>query len=72
MNRTEHQLTALVAGLIAEAAERGGIRSDVPQDELARYCIYALRAARDLRSKAALERMVEVTLAGLRAPLPRT
>jgi AcrR family transcriptional regulator len=62
----EHQLRDLVRDLIAEAAEVGAVRSDVPADELAGYCVYALAAASGLRSEAAVRRLVGVTLAGLR------
>jgi hypothetical protein len=42
------------------------VRNDVPPDELAAYCLHALNAARSLPSKAAVRRLVTVTLAGLR------
>jgi hypothetical protein len=42
------------------------VRSDVPPGELAVYCINALNGAGSLPSKAAVERLVTVTLAGLR------
>jgi len=66
VRRAERRLRELVAELLAEAAQAGDVRGDVASDELARYCIHALGAARDLPSKASVERLVEVTLAGLR------
>jgi hypothetical protein len=51
---------------VAEAAEAGVLRDEVPPDELASYCLHALAAARGLPSKAAVRRLVAVTLAGLR------
>jgi len=36
------------------------------REELARYCVHALAAASGLPSKAAVRRLVMVTLAGLR------
>jgi hypothetical protein len=45
----------------------GDVRDDIPPDELASYCINALAAARSLSSKAAVRRLVMVTLAGLRS-----
>ena len=60
------QLKSLIAKLLAETAGGGRLRADVPPDELAGYCLHALSAARDLRSEKALERLVSVTLAGLR------
>jgi AcrR family transcriptional regulator len=62
------RLRDLVRGLLAEAAAAGEIRDDVSPDELAAYCLHALTAARSLPSKAAVRRLVAVTLAGLRAP----
>ena len=41
---------------------------DVPAAELANYCLHALAAAGSLPSKAAVQRLVTVTLAGLRSP----
>jgi hypothetical protein len=49
-------------------AETGDVRNDVAPDELAIYCLHALTAAGSLRSKAAVRRLVKVTLAGLRPP----
>jgi hypothetical protein len=64
-----HQhLNDLVRDLIAEAAEAGDVREDVAPAELARYCVHALAAADGLPSTAAVERLVAVTMAGLRAP----
>ena len=51
--------------LLAEGAEHGEIRDDVAPDELATYCIHALSAAQSLRSRAAVQRLVRVTLAAL-------
>lgn len=59
------QLRRLVEELLAEAAEAGGLRDDVPTAELATYCVYSLSAAGNLPSKAAVRRLVEVTMAGL-------
>lgn len=65
--RAQQQLTDFIRDLLAESAEAGEIRDDVPPDELARFCLHALAAASSLPSKAALRRLVAVTLAGLRA-----
>jgi AcrR family transcriptional regulator len=59
-------LTEFVTALIREAAERGEVRDDVPPGELAAYCLHALTAASAMPSRAAVDRMVDVTLAGLR------
>lgn len=66
--RGEQQLVKLVRGLVARAAESGGVRDDVSADELARYSVHALTAAGRLPSKAAVHRLVQVTLAGLKPP----
>jgi AcrR family transcriptional regulator len=72
LHRGEHvahaqqHLSDLLRDLLAEGVVSGEIRGDVAADELASYCINALGAASDLRSKAAVRRLVMVTLAGLR------
>ncbi|HVM29509.1 MAG TPA: TetR/AcrR family transcriptional regulator [Candidatus Limnocylindrales bacterium] len=68
--RTERHLREMVRGLIADAVEAGDVRADVPPDELATYCLHAIAAAGRLASKAAVYRLVAVTIAGLR-PLDR-
>jgi AcrR family transcriptional regulator len=66
--RAEQQLRDLVRDLLTEGAETGKLRDDVPPDELASYCLHALTAAGSLRSKAAVHRLVAVTLAGCQSP----
>lgn len=66
--RTERQLRDMIRDLVTEGAETGALRDDVAPDELACYCLHALTAARALPSKAAVRRLVTVTLAGLRPP----
>jgi AcrR family transcriptional regulator len=74
LHRGEHlagarrQLSDLIRDLLTEAAEAGDLRDDVAPDELASYCLHALTAASSLPSKAAVRRLVTVTLAGLRPP----
>ena len=59
--------------LLTEAAAAGDVRKDVAPAELAVYCLRALSAANDMPSKAAVQRLVDVTLAGLRPVVqPRT
>lgn len=65
--RAQHELTEYIRGLVAEGAKAGELRSDVAATELAAYCMHALAAASALPSKAAVRRLVTVTLAGLRA-----
>ena len=64
--RAERHLTELIRDLVAEGAQDGDFRGDVAPEELAQYCLHALTAASRLRSKAAVRRLVDVTLAGLR------
>jgi AcrR family transcriptional regulator len=63
--RAQQRLSDFIRDLLIEGAETGEIRSDVPPDELARYCLHALTAASSLPSRAAARRLVSVILAGL-------
>jgi len=65
----QQQLRGLVGDVVAGAARAGAVRDDVPPAELADYCLHALAAAGGLPSEAAVQRLVDVTLAGLR-PTP--
>jgi hypothetical protein len=71
VHRGEHvaqaqpHLHGFVRDLIADAAQSGQARSDVAADELATYCLHALAAASPMPSKAAIRRLVDVTVAGL-------
>ena len=62
----QDQLLQFLRDLLAEGARAGDVRTDVQPDELASYCLHALVAAQSLPSKAAVRRLVAVTLAGLR------
>ncbi|MFS8097421.1 TetR/AcrR family transcriptional regulator [Lentzea alba] len=62
----QEQVRDMVRDLLADAAEAGEIRGDVAPAELAAYCVHALAAAGTLSSKAAVGRLLVVTLAGLR------
>lgn len=64
--RAQQHLRDLIADLLSEAAATGGIRNDVPPDELARYCLHALAASASLPSDDAVRRLVMVILDGLR------
>ncbi|HLF70178.1 MAG TPA: TetR/AcrR family transcriptional regulator [Actinomycetota bacterium] len=61
----QHELQTLVRDLLTHAAEGGAVRSDVSPEELANFCLHALSASGGLRSKAAVHRLVSVTVAGL-------
>ena len=70
VTRAQQHLRHLVRDLVTDAAAAGQIRGDVAADELAAFCLHALAAATSLPSKAAVRRLVQVTLAGLRPPPP--
>jgi AcrR family transcriptional regulator len=71
MHRDEHvaqaqqQLHDLIRDVVTEAANAGDIRDDFAPDELANYSHHALTGAGSLPSKAAVRRLVALTLAGL-------
>lgn len=72
LHRADHAVDAhqhlhqFLGRLISDEARSGSIRSDVAPKELASYCLHALSAASTLPSKAAVRRLVTVTLDGLR------
>jgi AcrR family transcriptional regulator len=66
--KAQQQLHAMISDLLRQAAATGELRDDVAPDELASYCLHALTAASSLSSKAAVRRLVAVTVAGLRPP----
>jgi AcrR family transcriptional regulator len=65
-DRAQQHLHRLVADLVADGAAHGELRDDVAPDELAAYCLYAATTATTLTSKAAVKRLIDVTLGGLR------
>ncbi|MFD7409349.1 TetR/AcrR family transcriptional regulator [Streptomyces sp. NPDC059866] len=65
ITHAERHLAHMVETLVAEGAAAGDLRGDVPPAELAQYCLHALTAAGPA-SKAAVNRLVDVTLRGLR------
>jgi AcrR family transcriptional regulator len=76
LHRGEHvaaaqaRLRAFLAELVTEAARAGHVRADVPAQELSDYALGALSAAGGAASAAAVRRLVELTLAGMRPPTP--
>lgn len=64
--RAQQQLHDMIQELVTEGAKNGDLRDDVPSEELATYCLHALAAGGSVSSKAAVRRLVKVTLAGLR------
>ncbi len=61
----QQQLSDMIRDLLTEGAQAGDLRDDVAPEELASYCLHALTAASSLPSKAAVRRLVTVTLTGL-------
>ena len=55
----------MIRALMTEGQKSGDVRGDLAADELVSYCLHALTAASGLPSKAAVRRLVAVTLAGL-------
>jgi AcrR family transcriptional regulator len=64
--RAQDQLQTFFGELIAAGVRTGSVRTDVPVAELTGYVLHALDAAGTVRSKAAVHRLVAVTLDGLR------
>ena len=65
MAEAQEHLTDFIEGLLADAAKAGHIRNDVAPSELADYSIYALTAAHTMPTKAAVHRLVAITLDAL-------
>lgn len=65
VDHAQQHLRHFIADLLAQAAMEGDVRDDVSANELAAYCIHAVAAASSLTSKAAVRRLVSVTLDGL-------
>lgn len=66
--RAHGRLRDFIRDLLAEGVKSQDFRDDVAPDELANYCLNALKAARTLPSKAAVHRLVKLTLSGLSPP----
>lgn len=66
----QQQLQGIVRDLVKDAVAAGAVRADVSPDELTSYCVNALLAARTLPSKAAVRRLVALTLDGMRSGMP--
>lgn len=64
--RAHQKLSDFIRDLLTEGARSGELRDDVPPAELATFCLHALAGARASPSKAAVHRLVGVTMAGLR------
>jgi AcrR family transcriptional regulator len=71
VTRAQQHLTSFIEQLVKDGAAAGDLRRDVAPAELANYCLHAVGGAGGLRSKAAVHRLVRVTLAGLRSEVAR-
>ena len=63
---TEDHVRQFVTKLMTEGVAAGCVRSDVAPGELATFCVAALGGAGSLPSKAAVSRLVVITLEGVR------
>lgn len=59
-------LAAFLSELIAEAARAGTVRTDVPPQELATFCLAAMAGAHGTHSRDAMNRLVALTTDALR------
>jgi AcrR family transcriptional regulator len=66
--RAQRRVHNMIRDLLTDAAKAGHVRDDVPPEELTRFCLHALAGAGRERSKAEVDRLVTVTLSGLRPP----
>lgn len=66
VERAQDHLQTFIGDLITAAVRMGYLRDDVPVKELTSFVLHALAAAGTLPSKAAVHRLVDVTLDGLR------
>lgn len=67
--QAQRKVLGMIAEVISEAASSGAVRDDIESDELAAFCLHALEAAGRAPTEKAVERLVDVVLAGLR-PMP--
>ncbi|MBT2534337.1 helix-turn-helix transcriptional regulator [Arthrobacter sp. ISL-48] len=58
---------AFLQDMLQRAGEVGEIRTDMSPQELATFCLHSLSAAAEAPSQAAVKRLVQLTLDGLRA-----
>jgi len=64
--RAHEHVRDVVRDLVADAARVGDVRDDVAPAELAGYCLAAVSAAAGAPSEAGVQRLVGLTLDGLR------
>ncbi|WP_097327123.1 TetR/AcrR family transcriptional regulator [Paractinoplanes atraurantiacus] len=64
--RAQDKLRTFLAGVIAEAAATGTVRTDAEPGHLADYCLFALAAAATMPDEAAVGKLVDIVHTGLR------
>jgi len=68
MAHARDHLSSFLASIIGEAVTAGDVRDDVAPHELALFCLNAMGGASDLTSKAAVARLVQLTMSALKRP----
>lgn len=68
LGAAEKHLQQLVQSLLEEGRATGAVRDDLPTAELAAYCLHALGAAAQSKSKRAAAKLADVVLTGLVVP----
>lgn len=68
MAHARNHLSSFLASIIAEGVAAAEIRDDVVPHELAVFCLNALGGAADLPSKAAVTRLVQLTMSAVKRP----
>lgn len=64
--RAMEEVRQMLRDLLERGVSTRQVRDDIGPDELATYCLHALSAGADLPTRAAVRRLVSVTLAGIR------
>jgi AcrR family transcriptional regulator len=64
--RADEQLHHLMMSLVSDAVASGDVRDDMSANEIVTFCLHALSGASRLPTKAAVQRLVAVTLDGIR------
>ena len=68
IHNAQHRLLTVLRALLDDAVSAQIVRADIPTDELARFCLAAMGAARELTDPAGVPRLVELVMSGLRPP----
>ena len=68
LGAAHEQQQSLLREVLASATDAGLLRTDIGPEELLTFCQHALAGAADLHGQEAVDRLVELTLAGLQPP----